>query len=322
MNYLNHTLRTDLQEWKSRLYKANHKQFGSQLKYFLSRIEETPILQSLINEACSKFKFTDDELETAINYSQRVNNKKVYSNQIEECSFSFQLMRFMIDKAESYELQNHYHFSGRTFNDMIENVIEEFITPIIYYFHDSLDKSNSITYLLEKYKKRTEWFKKESLFKSYKEATGISEDIFEDDLREFLFDQGIDYPFSTPKSTSGRSDIVGNIDTSDPLICEIKIYDSEKGYKKNRIINGFTQIVQYTNDYNKNEGYLVIYNLDDAEINFEIESDNQFFPTSFIFNNKRYYFIVINLRYDTTASKRGKMKVVKVKKSELTKALS
>ncbi|MFY0683493.1 MAG: hypothetical protein JXR20_03010 [Balneola sp.] len=319
---MNHTLRTDLQEWKSRLYKARHQQFGSQLKYFLTRIDETPILNGLINEACSKYSFTNEELEIATQYSKRVHNERVFIDQVEESSFYFQLIKFMIKKADSYDLHNDYHFSGRTINEMIENLIEELITPIIYFFHDELDKSNSITYLLEKYKKRTEWFKKESLFDSYKKTTGTSEDIFEDDLREFLFDQGIDYPFSTPKSSSGRSDIVGNIDTSDPLICEIKIYDSEKGYRKNRIIDGFTQIVQYTNDYNKNEGYLVIYNLDEVEINFEIESDNQFFPTSFIFNNKRYYFIVINLRYDTTASQRGKMKVVEIQKSELTKAIN
>lgn len=33
--YYNHNLRTDLQEWKNRLVRADYNQFGNQLKYFL-----------------------------------------------------------------------------------------------------------------------------------------------------------------------------------------------------------------------------------------------------------------------------------------------
>ncbi len=32
--YYNHNLRTQLQEWKNRLYRATYEQFGHQLKYF------------------------------------------------------------------------------------------------------------------------------------------------------------------------------------------------------------------------------------------------------------------------------------------------
>ena len=43
-------------------------------------------------------------------------------------------------------------------------------------------------------------------------------------------DQGIDYTFSTPKSASGRGDIIGAIETDNPLIVEIKIVDKNKKY--------------------------------------------------------------------------------------------
>jgi hypothetical protein len=149
-----------------------------------------------------------------------------------------------------------------TYERGISLFVHDFILPITNYLHDKLNKSSSTMYLLEKYKKRTEWFNKNILFEKYKSAEKEYEQIFEDDLRLFLFDQGIDYPFSTPKSTSGRADLIGAIDTSDPLIIEIKIFDRGKKYEINRIVKGLTQIKDYTNDYNKDFGYLVIFNLE------------------------------------------------------------
>ena len=107
----------------------------------------------------------------------------------------------------------------------------------------------------------------------------------------FLFDQGIDYPFSSPKSTSGRADIIGSIDTSDPIVLEIKIFDRTKGYGKNRIKDGFTQVVKYANDYNKEIGYLVIFNADSGEINFKFPDKNNLFPPMITFNHKTFFFI-------------------------------
>ena len=94
--------------------------------------------------------------------------------------------------------------------------------------------------MLEKYKRRTEWFTFSNLLEKYSTADKNYEQIFEDDLRLFLFDQGIDYPFSTPKSTSGRGDIIGSIDTNDPLIIEIKIFDRERGTMVSKeLLKGF-----------------------------------------------------------------------------------
>jgi len=199
--------------------------------------------------------------------------------------------------------------------------VETFINPVVEFLHDKIDKSNSILYLLEKYKKRIEWFKRRDLFDKYKTATKGFEQILEDDLRLFLFDQGIDYPFSTPKSFSGRADLVGLIDTEEPLIAEIKIYDSEKGYRKERIFSGLSQIIKYANDYNKDCGYLVIFNIDSTEIVFNLRGEQKRFPPRISINNKTYYFIVVNLHHDYTASKIGQTEIVEISEVELLKGI-
>ena len=195
--------------------------------------------------------------------------------------------------------------------------MENYFVPIFNYLNDKLDNSNSVIYLLEKYKSRVEWFTRDELFNYYSNAEKSFEEILEKDLRLFLFDQGIDYPFSTPKSASGRADIVGEIDTDDPIVIEIKIFDKEKRYDKNRIKEGFNQIVKYTNDYNKNVGYLVIFNMNQVEINFKFGSDTKMFPPAIHFNNQIFYFIVINCNNTLSASKLGSIEQVDVTEAEI-----
>ena len=210
-------------------------------------------------------------------------------------------------------------FREQNHRDGVKAFLDGIVTPIVNYLHESLDNISYILYILERYKLRTEWFTKDSLRKKYKEVENKQyEQVLEDDVRLYLFDQGIDYPFSTPKSASGRADVVSLIDTEDPLVMEIKIYDSERKYGKERIISGFTQIVKYANDYLKNVGYLVVFNLDEIEIEIEsIEPDNKF-PNRVIFNGKTYYIIIVNLNYDTTASNLKKLNPVTISYKELT----
>ncbi len=210
---------------------------------------------------------------------------------------------------------------ARDFEGIKTKIIEEYISPILYFFHDRLNKSNSVVYLLEKYKKRTEWFTKSQLYSAYKSSTKNYEKIFEDDLRLFLFEQGIDYPFSTPMSASGRADIIGEIETDDPLIVEIKIFDRDKGYGAERIKEGFTQIVKYANDYNKDFGFLVVFNMDEVELNLIDSENGNLFPPSTTFNNKTFFVIVVNCLDGKSASKSGNIKEIEISMKNLTKKL-
>ncbi len=206
---------------------------------------------------------------------------------------------------------------GKGFTDKLRFFAEHYVDPMITYVHDQLDEENSTLYLLEKYKRRTEWFLAGSLLGKYRSVATNFEKVFEDDLRMYLFDQGIEYPFSTPQTSSGRTDIVGLIDTKNPLVLEIKIYDKDKQYRKNRVISGFSQIVKYTNDYNKHVGYLVVFNVDPVEIEIVQNGVKPQFPCRIEFNSKVYYVIFVNLNFETSASKTGKLTVESITREEL-----
>lgn len=319
MNYANYNLRTDLQEWKSRLYKASHQQFGQQLKYLFNNIDSSAHLFAIISEAKHNFSYTDEELKERGNQRRGAGNS-FFESDTEQASFSYQLLKYLFKSLESYNLHSYTipAIYGRDFEAIKDNIVDDFVSPILNYLHDRLDKTNATIFLLEKYKKRTEWFTRHKLSKAYTSASSNYEQIFEDDLRLFLFDQGMDYPFSTPMSSSGRADIVGEIETDDPLIVEIKILDSKKKYGKDRIKKGFSQIVKYANDYHKDAGYLVIFNMDNVELNFKFD-DNKSFPVSFNFSGKTFYFIVINCEREESASKVGTLKEVVITGEDLTK---
>lgn len=316
--YYNHNIRTSIQEWRNRLYKATFEQFGHQLKYCLNNIESNKQIYGFIQEASLHFPYSEERLKQILDDEDYSGHKMSFENEMHQASYCFSIIKYFIKIYSSFDLHRYGYFCGE-FEKSKENIIENYFAPIFYYLHDKLDKSNSTVYLLEKYKRRTEWFTCKKLLETYSVANKNYEQIFEDDLRQFLFDQGIDYPFSTPKSTSGRADIIGAIDTDDPIVIEIKVTDKSKNYGKKRIIEGFTQVIKYTNDYNKDVGYLVLFNVDDIEINFDLIDKSNLFPPMLTINNKTFFFITINLRTGLQASKIGTTEVITITENELTK---
>lgn len=318
MNYANHSLKTDLEKWTERLRRAPFSEFGQQLKYFMNNLDSNIQLHGVLNEVVRKYEYAQEELN-------RLEKKRdidlIFDNQTHQAAFCYQLLLNLIKKEVKFNIHESKFFQTSEFVKTKSNIIESYIMPIVNFLQDKLDKSSSIIYLLEKYKKRTEWFTKKELCDKYRNSSKNFEQIFEDDLRLFLFDQGVDYPFSTPASASGRADIVGEIDTEDPLIIEIKIFDSAKKYGKKRIMDGFSQIVKYVDDYHKNTGYLVIFNLDEAELNFKFSENSNVFPPVIKFKNKLFYVIVINLSLQKPASKIGKLPVIEVTEEELTELI-
>lgn len=318
MNYSTHNLRTNLQEWKNRLYRAPYAQFGHQIQFLLNNFKSNNQIASILNEACTLYPLSDEQFEEVLEALENGTDLS-FQNESHQAALYYQFLNHFVEKYKSYSLHNYPTFVAGDQQETRTSIVENFIAPIVYFLHDHLDKINSTVYLLEKYKKRTEWFTKSTLADLYTSATKNYEQIFEDDLRLFLFDQGIEYPFSTPSSVSGRADIIGEIETDDPLVIEIKIFDSKKNYGKDRIKDGFTQIVKYANDYNKDVGYLVIFNMDAVEIHLKFSDSDHIFPPTLKYNNKTFYFIVVNISTHESASKLGTLKEVIVSEVDLIK---
>lgn len=136
-------------------------------------------------------------------------------------------------------------------------------------------------------------------------------------LRQYLFDQGIDYPFSTPLSPSGRADVVAGLQAPEPIIIEVKIFDPDGGRDGSYIRRGFRQIYDYLSDYNKTVGYLVIFSVSGRSLQFKLTSSE--YPQRIEFNNRVIYLVVIDIfPHEEPASKRGPLEPYVIEENYLT----
>lgn len=98
----------------------------------------------------------------------------------------YQFLKFLVNEGD-YKLHMSTIFHGSSLFESQQSVIGTLITPLIQYFHDQLEKGSSLIYLLEKYKRRTEWFTRTAIVSAYSSAQSSYEQLLEDDLRLFLF---------------------------------------------------------------------------------------------------------------------------------------
>lgn len=105
MNYASHSLRTNLQEWKNRLYKATYKQFEHQLKYLLDNIKNNKQLKSLIHDSEMQYIFSKEEFDMILN--SRWYQKTNFENSTHQAFYSYQFLNYFIEKIKGYKVINH-----------------------------------------------------------------------------------------------------------------------------------------------------------------------------------------------------------------------
>ncbi|MBD2509550.1 hypothetical protein H6G91_20015 [Nostoc muscorum FACHB-395] len=332
--YINKSLYNNIEEWRNRVANAHYNQLHRQLDYFLGKLENTSLLNSILLElqiVTNSFGINPrekcrDALRGGMLFSIFENKK--FLDETERVIYHYNLLKILQEDDTPLYLNSSVIDGTTQPSERPRLFVSQYIDPLVYYIQDKLDESSTVLYLLEKYKQRCEWFFKEELRKLYEDnqgnpdKQGKQEKVLDKDLRKFLFDQGIDYPLSQPPSPSGEADIVSLLNTKDPLVLEVKIFDrNNNNYGKNRIIDGFKQIVKYANDYNKSIGYLFLFNFDSAEIDIVTNSGNSNFPVRIFFNGKTYFIITVNIyQFNTkSASKiKGKLQKFTILEEELT----
>jgi hypothetical protein len=177
----------------------------------------------------------------------------------------------------------------------LNKITELFVIPLCHFLIDQLSQDSAILYTILRYKRYIEWFEAPHLRNQYRDADQNGENILDENLRKFLFESGIDYPFSQPVSPQGKVDVVAGLETNDPLVLEIKVWDSSKGYKENRIHDGLRQVIEYATKYGKDKGHIIVFNLDPQPLVFIGEQNRGEWPSSLEYGGRTYYFIDIHL---------------------------
>lgn len=199
-----------------------------------------------------------------------------------------------------------------------------FVVPLYNYLAHQLEGAGETVHILLRYKRWAEWFEAERLREIYTlSGERGGETGLDRDLRRFLFESGIDYPFSQPRSPGGQADIVAQLDTDDPLVLEVKVWDSSKGYGENRVRDGLRQAMQYADSYGKDSGYVVVYNLDREPLAFISLVSTEEWPPRLEVGGQTFYFIDVHIAEQTEpVSQRGRGQRVATHRIRLADLLS
>lgn len=294
MNYANHDLRAKIIELKNRLYNASKDQFSHQLQFFFLEIDSNLQYKRIINEVIEKFEYSDEKLNQLIgdgNYGESA----VFVSKEDKASFSYQFLKYFINQTINFKLHTLDIFKGNPKQESHTRILELYISPIINHVNDSLDESSTILYLLEKYKKKTEWFTAKELQAKYNEIDDGFETLFEDDLRHFLFEQDINLPFNTATSALENVKPRGEIEPIEPIVAQIVICDKSKNYEREALKTGFSEIVKYADEFDKNYGFLVVFNMNSFDISSNQEQNGFVIKPIVEYKEKTYYFVVVNI---------------------------
>jgi hypothetical protein len=264
-----------------------------ELSQFFNFLNDKPLLKGLLEEL-SQNKPSYQELITKIQESQRIMWPKTELEKVKVCLV---ILEHCINQPDNMqEPMNISFWAGRKTNGW-SFFLDQFFVPFFNFLITRIQREGSVLYILQKYKARAEWYKttKEEIFAKYttKAEQRAGEAFLDENLRQYLFDQGINYPFSQAHSPSGRTDIIAGLDSSDSLVLEVKVFDPAKQYDKSYIKQGFNQASKYVDDYNKSMGYLVIFNVSDKELRLILDTSIDY-PYLEI-NNKRIYVIVVDI---------------------------
>lgn len=316
-----HNLRVRLQERRNRLYRTSHKTYGTELRYLLQFLESNPYTHSLLSalDVNTPVDFEQWEAEQSNREVQfphyEAGRAKICYGILKQCTSQKKssvghqwLFAFSPDLDPNLD-QMHYAFT------------EAIVDPFINFLHDQIDDGGNILYLVERFKLKTEWFRQEELYQLYQEDTSVGEASLDRELRASLFDGGIDYPFSQASSPSGKADVIAQLDTDEPLVLEVKVFDPSRSKDKRHLRQGFHQVFRYANDYNQSLGYLVIFNCSERRLAISLEEETleTGFSPRLTYGGKTFFVISIDLNPNTTsASKENPTSRLAISYQELT----
>ena len=300
-------LRVQTQQRRIRLHKTGWEYFDDQLLYLFQFFEKQAYIRTL---------FAKIESNTDVDFAKWMEGLNHFSQtgiqfprtEAAKAKVCLGILRHCVaDDNDAHALSWAYYFSAQNrHDDKLVDFTAAVIDPFFNFLDDQIDELGNVLYLIERFKLKSEWFMQEQLYTLYTENTGAGEKLLDHQLRAFLFEGGIDYPFSEPVSRSGKADIVALLDSDDPLVLEVKIFDPKTGKNVRNIQQGFYQIQNYASDYNENVGYLVIFNCHDGPLVVQTdESTEPEYPTRIFYANKSFFIIVIDINPQSAPASKG-----------------
>ncbi len=311
-------LQAQLRERYRQLFKASFMTYRREMEYFRKFILSVPALSAIVDNIQQSEPDLDPDKWYAENF--KFKEYDFPESEIGRAKFVWRIIeRIASAELDAFQVSHVFLNGASNVDERIRLVTEQLVEPFVNFLEFRIGTESDILYLLDKVKRRIEFFDKERLYTECMAGERHREEVYDRYVRQFLFDQGVDYPFSQPRSASGEADIVSGLETDDPLVSEIKLYDGDS-YGVAYLEKGFNQAVQYAQDYGKTSAYLLIMNLSDQNLHMPTDEDVQIWPPRLHTAGVTVYMVVVRAKPLSSASQRGKQTTKQVSRDDLIRS--
>ena len=291
-------LRERLQQRRNRLYGCGRQTYKAELLYFIQFLNNNRFTSCLIEQLNSDTSVNFDEWSENTELRLSIGFPDTEMGRAKVCYAILESAANGDRRLENTRWIRPF-LESDNINALYSGYTNAYVDPLVNFILDEIDDAGNILYLLERIKFQLEWFRREALHCRYRNRTRDGEKNLDSELRACLFDGGVDFPFSQPLSPSGQADVVALLDSDDPLVLEVKVYDPENGRRKDHIRQGFHQITRYADNYNKSVGYLVIFNCSNKQLVFNLDDSSESeFPPRIQHASKTFFIIPIDIHPD------------------------
>lgn len=310
-------LRYKLQKRIRRLNSVDYKNFQVALKQFWGFLNKEPLLKGIEENLRAKcdyeFEDVEDLIKKGLFQSDGIVQRETESKHAALSDCILRLLAASEDGIIGLLRQVKLELNTNDLNASLDFLQEVYLEPFYEYLDEHLDDEKAVIGMLQRYKQRTEWFRKNQVIADI----GTKERKLQQNLYNYMHDQGVNFHLEA-ESSSGRIDFIESQISDQPLLIEVKVFDNINRTKTN-IIKGFRQIYDYVKDYNESFGYLVIFKTGKKELKFLTEKSTSGIPFA-EYNHKTIFLLQVDLfDYEKPASQRGKIESVEIKEEDFTK---
>ena len=278
------TLQVQLQERYRRLAKTGMDVYAREASYFRQFIEATPPLKAIVDSLDRSLP----DLDPATWIEDHMGHDRYDWPDTEEgrAKVVWGLIKSWTEGTDP--TSTAFSFSNeRNINDSLREMTAVSVEPFVEFLQGQLGAESDVLYLLDRYRRRVEWF-----------------------------EQGIDYPFSQPASASGRADVVSGLETDDPLVCDVKIFDGDdRGVPY--ISEGVQQVLQYALDFGKTAAHLVVINLTETDLEFPSDGVAGEWPPRLEVAGVTIFLVSVRGKPRPSASRQGRGRAVVIGRDDL-----
>lgn len=310
--YLQH-LRFALQKRVRRLNSCEYQFFHSALVQFWNFVQAQPHFQGVLAKLDAEAQTYTEELDGLVKNSQGI---PVFETEADARGFTFRLVQHCAKQPVGGHGMPEVGI-GRAVSraskhgEALDSFREAYLEPFYELLDESLDNQAAVLSLLLKYKRRVEWFERESV----STLASSGERALAKHLYGYLFDQGLSFHIE-PQSASGEADLVAQ-----ELVLDAKVFDA--GRRGTAYIrSGVHQLLTYARDFHQPVGYLVIYRTCPEDLQFSFERSDALVPFIQLAGRTLYLLVVDICEHEASASKRGTLRTCEIQESELRELVS